>query len=253
VTLDDALTELQVIRSRLDGLLDEEGRRAVLNAISDLEAQRPRPKPGKRHKKKPPPDWHLVIPPGNPLRFVPTEASQDLRYSFSIDVSCKIDKPHDGLIVGDHSIAVRVWTSDATLYFRDAFDAERILRNVDASGGRRVMLRFHFDHANVGQPGPKHHLQIGGIQHGPEFCWLPENVRVPRFCHHPVSLLMVCEFVVRTFYPAAHAAVENEPAWSGAIAKAQITYLPPFYELQGMTVNAEGVRKSLLGKLWNAG
>lgn len=252
MTLDDALTELNVIRSRLNGLLDEEGRRAIVNAISDLEAQRPRPKPGKKHKKKPPPPWHLVIPPGNPLRFIPTEASQDLRYSFSIDLFCRIDQPRDGLIVGEHNVAVRIWTADAKLYFRDAFDAERIRFDVDANGGRRVMLRFHFDHANPGQPGPKHHLQVGGVQQGGEFFWYPENIRVPRFCHHPVSLLMACEFVVRTFYPEVHAAVEKEPAWAGAIAKAQSTYLPAFYELHGLTVNVKDVRESLLARLWNA-
>jgi hypothetical protein len=250
VTLDDVLLELTIIKERLGGLLDEEGRRSILNAISDLEGQRPRIKPGKRQKKKPT-QWHLVIPPGNPLRFIPTEASQDLRYAFSIDIACKIDQPRDGQIVGDHNVAVRVWTSDANLYFREAFDAERILLDVDANGGRRVILRFHFDHANSGQPGPKHHLQIGGLQHGAEFCWFPENIRVPRFCHHPVSLLMACEFIVRTFYPDAHITLENEPAWAGAIAKAQSTYLPAFYELHGLTVTPEKVRDSVLGRLWN--
>jgi hypothetical protein len=251
MTLDDALTELRVIQSRLGGVLDQEGRRAVSTAISDLEGQRPRPKPGKEHKKKPLPPWRLVIPPGNPLRFIETSATQDLRYPLSIDVSCMIDQPKDGRIVGEHTVAVRVWTSDETLYFREAFDAERIQSDVGGAGGKRVMLRFHFDHANPGQPGPRHHLQIGGLQHEGELCWFPDNIRVPRFCHHPLSLLMACEFVVRTFYPAAHSDLKDEPSWSGAIAKAQGTYLPSFYELQGMTVTPEGVRRSLLDRLWN--
>jgi hypothetical protein len=253
VTLDDAITELNVIRSRLEPILDEEGRRAILNAVNDLESQRPRPKEGKKkHKKAAPKPWRLVIPPGNPLRFIATERTQDLRHSFVIDVACQIDQPKNGEIVGEHNIAIRVWTADEDLYFRDAFDAERIFDDVEAAGRRRVMLRFHFDHANPGQPGPKHHLQIGGIQRVGELCWYPENIRVPRFCHHPLSLLMACEFVMRTFFPQAHAAVENEPAWAGAIATAQRTYLPAYFELQGLQPNAGHFQHSLLGHLWNA-
>jgi hypothetical protein len=251
VTLDDALRELNVIQSRLSDLLDEEGRRAVLTAKIALEAQRPRPKAGKEHKKKAPPPWRLEIPPGNPISFLTTDATQDLRYSFAIDVACKIDQPQGGHIVGEHNIAVRVWTSDETLYFRENLDAGRIGPDVKANGGRRVMLKFHFDCANPGQPGPKHHLQIGGTQHGAEHCWYPENIRVPRFCHHPVSLLMACEFVVRTFYPKAQATLANEASWLGAIAKAQDTYLPAFYERLGLTVNAHELENSLLERLWN--
>ena len=221
-------------------------------AVSDLESQRLRSRrPGTRERKqKLPRPWRLAIPPGNPLRFIPTKASQDLRYSFVTDIACKIDQPRDGEITGEHEIAVRMWTSDADLYFRESYDAARILQDVEARGRRRVMLRFHFDHANTGQPGPKHHLQIGGIQHTGEFCWFPENIRVPRFCHHPLSLLMACEFVVRTFYPETYAKLEQEATWCGAIAKAQGTYLPAYYQLHGL--NAAAVGESLLGRLWNA-
>lgn len=255
MTLDNVLTELNVIRSRLNSLLDEEGRRAVLNAIDELKRQRPIPhhKPKKKLKKRPASPWRLVIPPGNPLRFTSTKASQDLRHSFALDIACQIDQPQNGRITGEHNIAIRLWTSDATLYFRDAYDAARIPLDVEANGGQRVMLRFHFDHANAGQPGPKHHLQIGGTQHVGEFFWFPENIRVPRFCHHPLSLLMACEFVVRTFYPEAHVELEKEPTWRGAIATAQHTYLPAYYELQGINLNTSDIDKSLLGKLWNAG
>jgi len=251
VTLDDAITELNVIRWRLDALLDAEGRRAVLNAASELQSQRPRVQQGKKQK-KPSTPWRLVIPPGNPLRFIATEPTQDLRYSLIVDIACKIDQPQDGQIVGDHTIAVRVWTSDAALYFRDTFDAPRILADVGANGGRRVILRFHFDHANQGQPGPKHHLQIGGVQQNAEFCWYPDNIRAPRFCHHPLSLLMACEFVVRTFYPDAYRQLKDEPVWTGAIATAQATYLPDFYRLHGLRVTPAQVRDSLLERLWNA-
>ena len=241
-----------MIRSRLTRLLDEQGQRAVLVAISDLESQRQHSRaPGARgRKKRLTPAWRLEIPPGNPLRFIPTTASQDLRYSFVTDIACKIDQPRDGRITGEHKIAVRMWTSDERLYFREAYDAETILQNVEESGRRRVILRFHFDYANTGQPGPKHHLQIGGKQHTGEFCWFPGNIRVPRFCHHPLSLLMACEFVVRTFYPQSHATLEQEASWRGAIADAQNTYLPAYYELQGL--NAVAMSNSLLGKLWNA-
>jgi hypothetical protein len=251
VTLDNALKELNVIQSRLFELLDEEGRRALAQAIRDLDDQRPAPAK-KKGKKRPEPQWRLEIPPGTPLRFIPTPASQDLRHPLAVDIACAIDRPRDGVTTGEHNIAIRIWTDDVGLYFRDAYDAPALRESVAANGGRRVMMRFHFDHANPNQPGPREHLQIGGTQHGNELCWLPENIRVPRFCHHPLSLLMACEFVVRTFYPDKHRALQNEASWRGAIADAQRCYLPPYYSLLGIPqVDDRAYGESLLGRLWN--
>ena len=256
MTLENVLKELSVIQSRLPKLLDEEGRRALSAAIRDLEQQRPTVnKKGnkKKVKKSPEPRWRLEIPPGNALRFIPTPATQDLRHSLAVDIACKIDSPTNGISTGDHNIAVRVWTDDPALYFRAAYDAPGIRDLVAANGGSRVILRFHFDHANADQPGPREHLQIGGAQHGSELCWLPDNLRVPRFCHHPLSLLMACEFVVRTFYPDAYRDLQDEATWRGAIADAQRCYLPPYYLLQGLSNLNDGVyAHSLLARLWNS-
>lgn len=250
MTLDKALQELNVIQSRLSGLLEEDGRRALLTAIRDLQGQRPAGRA--TGKRKPEPKWRLEIPSGSPLRFRPTPASKDLRHRLAVDIACFIDCPRDGVTTGKHTITIRVWTDDPGLCFREAFDAASIADGVTANGGRRVITRFHFDHANAGQPGPREHLQIGGVQHEGELCWLPENLRVPRFCHHPLSLLMACEFVVRTFYPDTHSKLAEEASWRGAIATAQRCYLPPYFLLQGLgRVDENALGESLLGRLWN--
>ena len=253
MTIDQILFELNVIKSRLGALLDEDGNRALAQAIDDIENQRlaRRPKT-KRKKKKLLRPWRLEIPLGTPLRFIPTMVSQDIRHRLSLDIACKIDEPRDGAPAGEHNICVRVWTDDLALYFREALDSEQLLDQIDAAGGRRVMLRFHFDHANPGQPGPRHHLQIGGVQHANEFCWFPDSLRVPRFCHHPLSLLMACEFVVRTFYPHVYEEISSEAAWRGAIATAQTTYLSSYYALQRVNTSSAVVKSSLLDRLWNS-
>lgn len=254
MTIEQVLFELNVIRSRLADLLDEDGNRALAQAIADVENQRlarlPK-KAKKKAKKRVPRPWRLEIPLGTPLRFIPTEVTQDTRHRLSLDIACRIDEPRNGEPSGEHIICVRVWTDDLDLYFREDYDSDHIWEQIDAAGGRRVMLRFHFDFANPGQPGPKHHLQIGGVQHANEFCWFPDSLRVPRFCHHPLSLLMACEFVVRTFYPHVYQEISGEATWQGAIATAQGTYLSPYYALQGVNP-APALTASLLDKLWNA-
>ncbi len=246
--------ELNVINSRLRGILDEDGKRALAQAIFDIEKQmktrRPKARKGKRSKPSP---WRLEIPFGAPLRFVPTIVNQDVRHRLYLDIACQITEPLDGVPTLEHSICVRVWTDDRTLSFREAHDSDYLQSRIEEAGGRRVMLRFHFDFANAGQPGPKHHLQIGGTQQENELCWLPENLRVPRFCHHPLSLLMACEFVVKTFYPDEYIKLKlrDEASWRGAIATAQGSYLTSYYALLGFNPPTEALSVSLLERLWN--
>jgi hypothetical protein len=256
MTFEDLQFELTVIENQLAPVLDEEGRRAVIVARADVERQltdalaknKPKKKKGKP-KKKPLPPWTLDIPPTRPLLFVPTTVGG---HRFIVDMFCLITQPDaSGVPAAGHNIAVRVWTDDMDLWFRPGVDADVLGQAIIDGAGRRVMLRFHFDYANPRQAGPRHHLQIGGVQHGAEHCWFPSGLDVPRFCHHPVSLVMACEFVIRSFYPATYVNLSQEPTWRRAVARAQLAYLEPYYELQGTTVDPKDLERSYLDRMWN--
>ncbi len=245
MTLQDLLLELSVIRYRLATLLDAGGRDTIALAEATMRKQVPTPSThGGKKKPKTPPRWTFEISPQAPLSFQPTEVGG---HRYFIDAFCRMSQPDDtGLPAAGHTICVRVWSEDASLCYREHLDAATL-----RACGRRVILRFHFDHANARQPGPRHHLQIGGGQQGAELSWFPENIKVPRFCHHPVSLLMACEFIVRTFFPNYYNDIAEDGVWRGALAKAQAAYLAPYYRLQAAAVRPDDLRLSLLGRLWN--
>lgn len=257
MTLDDALNDLQVIRHTLGTLLDERGRFAVEQAHQELQMQKEalRPVKGKKRKRKRKiravPFWDLEIPVGNPVVFKPCDRSQDVRFPLEVDLSCKISKLRNGRPSKEHNVLVRLWTDDETVWFRRDWDASRLENDIRDAGRRRVMLRFHFDFANPSQPGPAHHLQIGGNPEALEHFWIPKSLRVPRFCHHPMSLIMVCEFIVRTFFPNDYDSVRDERTWKGAIARAQREYLGPYYDSQQVTIQDDQLGRSLLDSLWN--
>jgi hypothetical protein len=239
--------ELEVIRKALRPILHKEGSDAVDQALRDLaDAQRRRS--GKGRNQHP---WQLTIPRGSPIRFIPTAGSHETGHAVWTDISCELSEPDAGKPSRKHNVLVRVWTDDEAFWFRQRFDATGLRAEVAQNGGSRVMLRFHFDYADPGQEGPKHHLQIGGSQYEGECCWYPDSLKVPRFVHHPVNVLLACEFVVRTFYPAFHQRMWDEPTWRGAIATAQKTYLAPYFKNQGITIDDSHWDTSLLGQLWN--
>lgn len=243
MTLGELRQELAVLESRLKSvkLLDSDGTRAIAEAVSRISADLAAPKSGKgKHRRHP--AWRLVIRPDLPLSFVPTT---NLKHQLKIDIHCDISEPTAGAPAGSHNIAVRVWALERSLWFREAFDAPPLLDRIGASG-RRVVCRFHLDLANPGQPGPRFHLQIGGNPSTNEFSWHPATLDVPRFCHHPLNLLLTCEFIVKTFYPERYDEVADDPTWAAAVRVAQQSYLAPYF--QHLNAFDESI---LLRRLWN--
>ena len=92
-------------------------------------------------------------------------------------------------------------------------------------------------------------MHVGGRASGEEHCWYPETIDLPRFCHHPLNLILACEFVVRSFFPRTFDRIHDEPTWLGSLRTAQRCYLSPYYDLQG--IRPPNLDKSLLSMLWN--
>jgi hypothetical protein len=250
--LSDLQQEIAVIEQQLQGLLDEGGRQAVQQAKRDLE-RLAAARNGRRGKKKRKPvvPWRLTIPHGNPLRFIPTMPTVGVRHQLIVDLFCSLSEPDHGLPSGEHNIVLRLWSEDDALWFREGLDAAPLWDQIVAAGGRRVMHRVHFDYASPTQPGPQFHWQIGGTQHGSEFCWFPSTLELPRFPHHPLSLITACEFVVRTFFPREYGRIAAEPTWIHAVKTAQQAYLEPYLRSLLTYAPVLNLPNSVLERLWN--
>jgi hypothetical protein len=241
VTIDNILQEIRVLNSRLNAVLDEQGKRALQQAEKDILGQK-----SSRAKA-----WSLRIPHGQSLRFKKCGVTKGNHHALVPDVSCHISQPESGEPTGSHNVVIRVWSEDPKFYFRASHDAEELLDRIKEGAGRRVMTRYHFDFAEKGQDGPKFHLQVGGGQHVDENCWLPENLKVPRFCHYPMSLILSCQLILRTFFPSEYSIIAAEETWVGALRASQKAYFPTYFKYQSITLADAQLKSDFLNNWWN--
>ncbi len=254
MTIDDVISELQVILGRLKPVLDDQGKRSLESSIARMVLQAKSSKGGRRHRDRFP--WDLTIPPASPISFRDTTKGEGVKHRVHVDISCHLTRHESGDPKAKHNICVRVWSREEAVWYRPLLDAESLGEKIRNGSKRRVMMRFHFDFADVEQGGPRFHLQIGGKQNSEEeACWHLETLNIPRFPHHPVNLLMVCEFVGRTFYPVEFAAIRDDAIWKGALGVAQSSYLVPFFLkssiFQGLTRAMIRSDESYLATVWN--
>lgn len=250
MNLEEVVRELRTIERVLEPLLEEPSKRALQIAWKPLQERIETEKKSKRAKVP----WSYSISPAEPVRFMTCPLGKHVKHALTADIFAQVSEPTAGQPAGAHNIAVRVWSSDPELWFRNDLDAE-VVRERCRAKNRRVMLRFHFDHAEAGQNGPRDHLQIGGIPDADEVAWLPKNWKLPRFAHYPVSLLMVCDLVVRNFFPASYQAVSAEPSWKACMSSAQKAYLVPYLKTLPFVQLRSDFDKSLgvscLSHWWN--
>lgn len=251
MNLEQAIKEIETIRDTMSSILASESQPVLSAVLADLNNQKSRR--ASLGRKAPKPPWTIKIQPTRPLMFIGTDSEAVVKHNLEVDVCCSLTEPDkSGTAQGEHLIAVRIWSKDDAVYFRDELDAEALRAPLSAQR-RRVMLRFHFDLGNKDQEGPKHHLQIGGKGESTDYAWLPDNWKLPRFAHFPVNLALVCEFVGRTFFPKAFARIAQEATWRNAVMTAEKTYLLPFLkELPYVTVNADRHKNTFLSWAWNA-
>ena len=254
--IDDVIMEVTTIRDAMSSIITEPSRHVLTTVIADLISQRDlaikSPKKTRKAQKAEKPPWKLVILPETPLSFRNTENEAVIKHRLEVDLACSLSEPDaKGIPRGEHNIAVRVWSTDSALCFREDIDAESLRAPIGIQG-RRVMLRFHFDLANKDQQGPRHHLQMGGKGMTADYHWLPDNWKLPRFLHFPVNLALVCEFIGRTFYPDGFRRISQEPTWRHAVKAAEEAYVFPFLSaLPYITIDPRRRTDSLLSSVWN--
>ena len=189
--------------------------------------------------------WGFEIHPENPLRFRDTDVD-GLKVRVDLFLAAYwADNP--GEVPSDLRVVIRVWSLDPHVYFREPWDAARLEDECSPDRGR-VMLRLHFDLANPHQPGPRHHLQVGGNARPEELHWFPEALSVPRLLHMPMDLVLASELIAATFYPDAYRKIRREPAWTGSRKVSQQHLLKGYFT---EALEAVDTDESVLDALWN--
>lgn len=115
---------------------------------------------------------------------------------------------------------------------------------------RKPVARWHVDWANtkVGsmQPGPLVHLQYGG--HRPGYRDSDHPLKVPRWSHPPMEVLLLCEVVAANFFEEEWDLLREDRNWCSAIATAQKLCYTAYLRkmVSGLSVSS----KTLLHTMW---
>ena len=238
---------LVTVRSRFTSILEPSSQSVIEKALSMLRQSKAEyhGQQSRQSNRRSPPRWGFSISPDDPLRF--KEAIVDglrLRIDLFLHSYWETDPAQEPCYL---TIAIRIWCLSQPIYFRPDWDAPGIDELIDPNNGR-VMLRIHFDLANQGQPGPKHHLQFGGVQHAGEMNWYPETLSLPRILHTPVDFILAIELIAATFYPSQYKTLRREPSWVNCIRDSQAHLLSSYLR---RAIDAVHGGNSLLGELWN--
>jgi hypothetical protein len=99
------------------------------------------------------------------------------------------------------------------------FSALDIAIEIDDAQNAPV-ARWHLDLANeqngTVQSGPLFHLQFGGHQHG--YRHLDHPLKVPRWCHPPMEVALLCEVVAANFFTEHWVEIREDPNWCQSIS-----------------------------------
>jgi hypothetical protein len=193
-------------------------------------------------------EWGYEIPIQDAIRL--KEISID-DYLYSVDIFCNFKWTDNSLPI-TQELVLRIWTSSQNLIYREEFDSEKLLNlATDPLGGRRVMLRCHFDLANPKQDGPTYHLQFGGNGKKsipPEYCWYPSTISLPRFPYPPTDFFLLFQLVLKNYYKNDYRKLMEEHTWRRHFFEIQKCFLENYYQncLDSIQKN-----KSLLDEIWN--
>ena len=246
ITHEHVLKTLEIIRHRFRRILDagapdvlEQARQQIRDTWSDHD-NRVR----QRRSECPVKPWGYSIDADAPLRFVPCIVD-GVRLSVDVMSTARWD------VGGDEpcclKLVARVWARERHVFYRDGLDSPAVLPRISVDRGR-VMLRFHFDKATLGQRGPKYHLQLGGKPAPDEHCWLHPSISVPRLAYPPTDLVIACEMIAANFFPDEYTAIRSDPAWRGMLKSTQEYLLRPYHSKCLGVINAAGA-DSILNKL----
>ena len=245
MTPDELRRRLNSIRDRMQRILAGNAGQILDEAAEQVRVRAEAAKKRYRASRRSNPTWGFAISPDRPLEFQEV-VSKGLK--FRVDLFCDLAWSHpSGTLTSPRNLVVRVWSREESLVFRPEWDSEHVIDRIQEHRGR-VMVRYHFDLANEGQEGPKHHIQTGGGTSGHEVCWFVESVDLPRIPHPPLDLLLACEMVAANFFPAEYRQIRRDPTWVGSLRLAQANCYHEYFQQCSRTITDN---ESLLSSLWN--
>lgn len=208
-------------RSYIGKYLAPGSREILCERAKLLEQQR------QRRRGRQPLNWRIFIAKEHPITFIKNIVDD---YKYQVDISCEIEGQGDDLV--KYNILLRVWSCDEKISFRDDIDAIVLKTKLEQVGWKRVILRFHFDLRNQGTkiPEPLYHLHVGGIPKDDEHCWIPKQIKVPRFPYPPVDIILLCEFVLVNFFSQESGDLRKTPQWKSLVRKSQKLFQKPYFE-----------------------
>jgi len=175
--------------------------------------------------------WGYRIHPEAPLRF---RESKDIKgHHVWTDLYCTMLWEEEGAEPVEQVIHMRVWSDSPDLIYRVDWDSTDVFDKLASQPrlpSRRVMFRYHFDRANIDQPGPKYHLQFGGSARGDELCWFPEVIKLPRLAYPPMDLILACQSVAANFHWKEYNEFRKTPEWISVLRKSQSYLLRDYYQ-----------------------
>lgn len=243
----DVIHALDVIERRFSRILHDGAKLSLQQAKEEVRISYQRYLRETRRRGNNIPPWGFSIPSDRPLEFVSTSYRN---LNVIVDLFCTMKWSNEGQPACQQDIVLRVWCNDHNVIFREQIDAEEIIDKLDDRKGR-VMLRYHFDLANPGQPGPTFHLQAGGNARDDEACWLHEAVSIPRLPFPPYDLVLACEMVIANFFLNRASTLLNDPNWMGVLKVSQNSLLTSYYENCIRTISRdESLLRTLSNNAW---
>lgn len=249
MTEGEVIRGLEAVRSQFGRILESEATQVLEQARVAVRATKREHDERVRQGRKeyPVKPWGYQISDEMPLRFKDTIVDD---FWLRVDVLC------EALWLGEDEepcsqrLAVRVWSLDDHVMFREDWDAPGINARIHPEYGR-VMLRFHFDRAGPGQQGPKYHVQVGGKAHPEECCWLHEGVSIPRLAYPPMDLVLACEMIAANFFLDEYRRIRSDPLWTGVVRASQEYLLRPYHSICTDVLAGRRQNVSMLDELWN--
>ncbi|WP_157971176.1 hypothetical protein [Pseudogemmobacter bohemicus] len=147
------------------GILDGESCNAVAPAVAQL------------RQAKTSPAWQYSISKGEPIKF---NECKDRRDGSSFHPLIMVEKI---CVRTQEEFPYQDWVTVLVLEYKDR---------------DRECPRWHFDVGNIGQPGPRLHMQYGGHHH--EDRSLDASFKVPRWAAFPLDTVLLLEIVAANFF-----------------------------------------------------
>lgn len=98
----------------------------------------------------------------------------------------------------------------------------------------------------IPQSGPLTHLQFGGHHHGNRAQDHP--LKVPRWCHPPMDVALLCEVVAANFYEEEWLGLRDEPNWCQSISLFQRLCYTHYFD--SMTKSLSMSSTTALRSMW---